>query len=406
MRPRELDNFAIDRMIVYLQAGFLDRAIELLSLIVVEEKDPIRWNELLGEAYLGSKVQGKGYSQSAYDVFLKALDLLPRNNRRGREYFERKLLHASMCIILEQEDAPKGQMTKVLERFNTRYPHFQQILDQLPINEINVTLKVVIKREITLLYPNFLQYLKSIQIERLKTPLSEKIDLCVLQLQLHVLQEDFMGAAGRWLDLYYLEKKMKREAPGELCVASEWLYTLVDQDEEVAQKLIELDPENPYSRLALAYHYYLEDDLDQAIEITKEIAQLVERDDLEWLAKVSQTNFEAFIAYSYVYSDEDSLEDYFVTQLDDRFSKKRDEIYHNLAVRLYFEGHFEGALENLGLVRNGNNQTETQILKYLIAEKIGNEEMMGEAFNQVWILTNKVLRVDDREFFQNDLFIF
>ncbi|MBP7075246.1 MAG: hypothetical protein KBA81_07680 [Rhabdochlamydiaceae bacterium] len=406
MRPSELDNFAIDRMIIYLQAGFLDKALGLLLLIVEEEKAPLRWNELLGEAYLGSKVLGKGYSQCAYDVFSKALDLLPTHDRKGRDYFERRLLHASMCIILEQEDTSKGQMTIVLERFNTRYPHFQRILDQLSINEIIVTLKVIIKHEIVLLYANFLHYLKTIQIERLKTPLTEKIDLCVLQLQLHVLQKDFKGAAGRWLDLYYLEKKMKRETPGELCVASEWLYKLVEQDEEMAQKLVELDPKNPYSKLALAYHSYLEDDLDQALEIIKEIARLVERDDLEWLAKVSQTNFVAFIAYSYIYSDEDSLENYFEAQFNVKFDRSKDAIYHNLAVRLYFEGHFEGALENLELVRNANKQTETQILKYLIAEKIGNEEMMQEAFNRVLDLTNNVLLVDDREFFQDDLFIY
>lgn len=406
MPVRELDNFAIDRMIVYLQAGFLDKAMQLLSLIVEEEKEPLRWNELLGEAYLRSKVLGRGYSQKAYDAFSTALKLLPIHDRRGRDYFERRLLHVSMCIVLEQEDIAKVQTTKILDRFNMRYPQFQQVLDQLSINEINVTLKVIIKHEIAALYANFLQYLKTIQIGRLKTSLSEKIDLCVLGLQLQVLLQDFNGAAARWLDLYYLEKKMKRETPGELCVATEWLYTLVDEDEAMAQKLIELDPENPYSKLALAYSFYLEDDLDQAMEIIKEIARQVERDDLEWLAKLSQTNFVAFVAYSYIYSDEDSLQEYFEAQFNVKFDFTQDAIYHNLAVRLYFEGHFEGALENLGLVRNANKQTETQILKYLIAEKIGNEEMMQEAFRRVLELTNNVLLVDDREFFQDDLFIY
>ncbi len=91
MRPSELDDFAIKRMIIYLRAGFLDKAKQLLSLIVSENEDPIRWNVLLGEAYLGSKVQGKDYPLFADTAFEKALGLLPIQDREGREYFKEKV---------------------------------------------------------------------------------------------------------------------------------------------------------------------------------------------------------------------------------------------------------------------------------------------------------------------------
>ncbi len=202
-----------------------------------------------------------------------------------------------------------------------------------------------------------------------------------------------------------LRRRVPQEAPGELTVTAKWLYELVDQDKAIAQELVELDPKNPYSRLALAYRCYFKDDLEQAFEIIKEIAQLVELDDLEWLARLSRTNYEAFIVYSYVYSDVGSLIDYFTNQMHDRFNNERDEIYHNLAVRLYFEGHFESALNYLEFFQKGNDHTESQILRYLIGEKIGNEEMMSEAFMRVLVLTNNALLVDDREFFQDQLFI-
>ncbi len=107
--------------------------------------------------------------------------------------------------------APSSLVAKVLERFYADYPSLQQILDQLSIYEIICPLKVIINYEKATLYPSFLRYLKNIRISRLKSPLSEKIQLYVLQIQLRILQKDFKGAAACWLSLYYLEEGCHRK---------------------------------------------------------------------------------------------------------------------------------------------------------------------------------------------------
>jgi len=408
MGLRDLDNFAIDRMVVYMRAGFPNLAKQLLSLIVPKARDPIRRNELLGEAFLICKMRGKGYRHSAKKAFEKAHELLPETHHKARDYFERKILVAVCCIALEDEDSSDDLIVKRLESFNTSYNiHFKQIMDQLSIEEIKHLLKVIIKYAVALLYPNCLRYLQNMQISQIQASVSEKMDLCVLQIELHLLQNDFDRAALRWLDLYYLEKKIKQNEHKELYVdPAEWMYKLVDQNEGMAQELVNLAPKNPYCRLALAYDYYLEDDFAAAFEEVKQVASVVDRDDLYWLRALSESNFEAFLIYSYTYTDEGSLEEYFFDSIDDWPLSEGGAIYHNLAVRLYFEGFFDAALKNLEFFSKGSSVIETHILKFLLAERNDDEEMMQVAFEKVLELSNRQLLVNDREFLQDELFIY
>ena len=77
--------------------------------------------------------------------------------------------------------------------------------------------------------------------------------------------------------------------------------------------------------------------------------------DLRWIAELEHS-FAALVVYSLVLTSEDEIDEFFTDQMD-RWPNDGQVLYHNMSVRLFFEGFVHAALEATQMC----NESETYV---------------------------------------------
>ena len=114
------------------------------------------------------------------------------------------------------------------------------------------------------------------------------------------------------------------------------LFTLLDKSSLNCRKILSLEVKCPHAHLAHAYAYYRLENLHQSIKILSKYSKCYREKDISWLATKIEKDFYTAMVYSLFLHRKTELKEYFV-ELFSHYYKGRFFLYHNLAVRLYFE---------------------------------------------------------------------
>jgi tetratricopeptide (TPR) repeat protein len=160
----------------------------------------------------------------------------------------------------------------------------------------------------------------------------------------------------------------------------EILYTLLDESPDACQKILSLKPTARRISLSRAYAFHRQGKTDQALRCLIGVIKSVQRSDVDWLMQIKERRLMAMMIYSLTLKDAEEIGTFFFDLLDDHH-QERSVIYHNLIVRLYFEGFFEEALDHVEMAKMLNpNQWRTKAVIAMIdsysAPEYSQEELL------------------------------
>lgn len=123
---------------------------------------------------------------------------------------------------------------------------------------------------------------------------------------------------------------------------------LMEENDQIYRDIVALEPETAEIVVIQAYAFFLNNQVNSALIHLYQWERYVGFDleeQLGWLSEMKWKNFKAALAYSLFLQDNDALVAHFFELFDT--PTQSFFIYHNLAVRLFFEGHLEASWEYL-----------------------------------------------------------
>jgi tetratricopeptide (TPR) repeat protein len=167
--------------------------------------------------------------------------------------------------------------------------------------------------------------------------------------------------------------------------------------------MVSITSEEPSINLAQASILLKEGKLDAAILHAYRTQGIYTPSSGEWLILLSRKNFKAVVAYSLHLQSTGELIDYFLEMLDFHLGLTFF-IYHNLAVRLFFEGNPELALKYLEIALENSVHATSLILKSMIHRKLEQTSLAQEALQQAHALDENI-SIEEVDFTQSQLLI-
>ncbi|NGX42123.1 MAG: hypothetical protein K940chlam7_00400 [Chlamydiae bacterium] len=252
-------------------------------------------------------------------------------------------------------------------------------------------------------YPSLLSVLRNQRYMYTRNNRLTQVHLLSLQLELHYLTGDFKNVGIAWANLCskYVpqievgsdffgnpeDNRIEREANPH-----SWLAKLIQCSDEVCQEVIRLNMPSAHVQIGRAYAFYRLGEIETSLKILNTVIVLsklrptLDKDDLPWLNELSQSNFIAVLIYSFVYTELQDLKGYFLESLKHHPSKEFF-IYHNLAIRLYFEREYDVALRYIKkAIQVDPDEAEAHRILGLIYHKLGFKENSQEEHDEANVL--------------------
>lgn len=184
------------------------------------------------------------------------------------------------------------------------------------------------------------------------------------------------------------------------------IYKILDASSEACQEMTSIKTDCIHTQIGIAYAHYLTKNSETALRLIAHISPLIDSDHFEWLFEYSKKEFNAVVIYSLLLKSVLEIENYYLDMLNVYPNEKDFFIYHNLATRLFFQGHANEALDYIEIaLENDSKQAEAYVIKGLCYQKLEKNDESEIAFKEAAELEPAIFPLSRMDYTQQSLLL-